>query len=194
MKWFISPTIWVVIPVLAAACEPGKALPTEGATPLAASSSEREDQRTLVVDQSNLVTDHLGLGNGLYGQTFAPRAKNLAQVDLSFIVNQVPPGGVVTTVGIFTDITQPPLATAQALVAAPAPGELFRTVSFQFNRPVKLKKGRSYLIGAYMPATLSWEFAFGDAYPAGQVIMPDGTPLNPIGDFVFTTYQLKNDD
>ncbi len=145
----------------------------------------------LKVDQSNSVSDGLGLGNGLYGQTFVPKANNLAQVDLLLIVNQVPSSGVETTLGLFRDITQAPTATTVAFVAGAAPGELHRTVSYTFDPPVPLDKKTTYTLGWYGPADASWEFGFGDSYPPGQVVLYDGNPLNPTADFVFTTYALK---
>jgi len=147
----------------------------------------------LKVDQSNLVTspEGLGLGNGLYGQTFVPKAHNLAQVDLLLTVNVLRPEGAQTTIGLFADITQPPIATATAFVGGPAPGELARFISFRFDPPIPLAKKTVYTIGWYGLPDLSWQFSFGDPYPPGQVVLYDGTPLNPPADFVFTTFSLK---
>ncbi|HSL71383.1 MAG TPA: hypothetical protein VK864_14145, partial [Longimicrobiales bacterium] len=62
---------------------------------------------------------------------------------------------------------------------------------FVFDPAVPLVKGASYTIGLYAPADVSWEFAFGDPYPQGQVVLYDGTPLNPTAEFVFITYASK---
>jgi hypothetical protein len=147
----------------------------------------------LRVDQSNLVTspEGLGLSNGLYGQTFVPKATNLAQVDLLLTVNQVPAGGAACSVGLYGTITSTPIATASVSVAPPVPGELARMVSFRFDPVVPLARKTLYTLGWTGPSTLSWQLSFGDPYPAGQVVLYDGTPLNPAADFVFTTYTLK---
>jgi hypothetical protein len=126
----------------------------------------------------------------LWGQTFLPKAKNVAQVDLLLIVNQVFVD-VDTTVGVFTDITQPPIATTQAVVAAATPGELRRTTSYTFKPPVPLEKRVSYAIGLFAPSNTSWESAFGDPYPRGQAVGSDGVPINPPADFAFTSHELK---
>ncbi len=144
----------------------------------------------LRVDQSNNVSDQLALGYGLYGQTFTPAAKNLAQADVLLIVNQVTVG-LNTTLGLYTDITKVPVATTSALVEPPAPGELDRTISYRFNPPVPLEKGATYTLGLYMPPGLTWEFAYGDPYPRGQAVGSDGVPVNPAADFVFTTWEWK---
>jgi hypothetical protein len=149
----------------------------------------------LKVDQSNTVTspEGLGLGHALYGQTFVPRAHNLAQVDLLLTVNILQSPGAMTTVGLFSDITQPPLATASAFVTPPAPGELARTVSFRFDPPIPIDRGTTYTIGWYGPPdNIWWQFSYGDPYPRGQAVGPDGVPLNPSADFVFTTYRLTH--
>lgn len=176
---------------LVAGCEQDRSVPTAPATAPAQAQFGKVASPKLKVDQSNNVSDQLGLGNGLYGQTFVPKADNLAQVDLLLIVNQVPSSGVETTVGLFTDITQAPIATTVAFVEGAVPGELRRTISYGFDPPVPLDKKTTYTIGWYGPAEASWEFAFGDPYPPGQVVLYNGVPLNPIADFVFTTYALK---
>lgn len=178
--------VLVGVPLLLVSCEAERSAPTG---PDRASFAKAPASK-LKVDQSNSVSDGLGLGNGLYGQTYVPGAKNLAQVDLLLQINLLT-AGVTTTVGVFTDITQPPLATTSTLIAPAAPGELNRVVSFAFDPPVPLVKGASYTLGLYAPFNVSWEFAFGDAYPAGQVVHSDGSPLNPTADFVFTTYSSK---
>ena len=144
----------------------------------------------LRVDQSNSVSDGLSLCSGLRGQTVTPRAKNLAQVDLLLTINTLQ-SDVMTTVEVFTEITQAPVATTQALVRAAAPGELRRAISYQFDPPVSLEKKGTYTIGFHALTDACWEFAFGDPYPGGQAVLADGTSLNPPADFVFTTYELK---
>ncbi len=50
-----------------------------------------------------------------------------------------------------------------------------------------------YTIGWYGTANLpdlSWQFSYGDPYPAGQMVDYGGTP-SPSADFVFITYTLK---
>jgi hypothetical protein len=146
----------------------------------------------LVLDQSNFVQDGLGI-NGFMGQTFMPKAKNVAQVDLRFIVNQIPPEGVDIEIGIYTDITEEPIATTTTHVAPPGIGELERTVSFQFIPPVLLRKGMTYTIGCNDDLHLAaWTFGFNDPYPLGQAVLYDGTALNPPADFYFATYELKS--
>ncbi len=182
--------IWCLVlagvPLLLASCAAERPAPVapDGASFAKAAASK------LRVDQSNTVSDGLGLGNGLYGQTYVPGAKNLGQVDLLLQINLLTVA-VTTTVGLFSDITQPPLATTSALIAPAVPGELNRIVSFAFDPPVPLVKGATYTIGLYAPFNVSWEFAFGDAYPAGHVVLSDGSPLNPTADFVFVTYLSK---
>jgi hypothetical protein len=152
------------------------------------------------VDQSNLVTSAEGLGmNGVWGQTFVPKAPNLAQVDLLLTVNQLGPAGATTQVGLFTDLTGTPIATATPLatattfVAGHAPGELARFVSFRFDPTVPLAKKTTYTIGWYGTANLSdlsWQFSYGNPYPAGQMLDYNGAPSSS-ADFVFVTHTLK---
>lgn len=148
-----------------------------------------------VIDQAQTITDHLGLSGGsLWGQTFVPAASNLAQVDLLFMATNVPPEGITSTVGLYRDITQPPIATADAVLTPPAPGVLDITVSFRFSPPVPLEPGTSYTIGWYGPpvspsgAVMSWNFTYQNPYASGEVVNYANVPLNPPADFVFTTY------
>jgi hypothetical protein len=141
------------------------------------------------VDQSNRVSDPAGLGvcNGLYGQTFVPQAKEVSQVDLLITVNQIGAGGDPTTVGVYSDITQSPIATTSVTVGPAAPGELSRVVSYVFANPVPVQKGTTYTIG-WTGVTSCWQFSFGDAYPQGTAVLFDGSALNPPADFWFVTY------
>ena len=144
----------------------------------------------LKVDQSNNTTDGLSLCNGLWGQTFVPRAKNLARVDLRLTINnlteQTP-----TTAALHTLITGTPIATTTTLVAPHAPGELSRTVAYSFDPPIHLTKDTTYTLAFMAPPDACWEFTFIDPYPSGDAVLSDGTPLNPAADFVFATYELK---
>ena len=160
----------------------------------ASASPNAQTSSKLKLDQSNLVTDHLGTSNGRWFQTFVPKTDNLARVDLLLIVNQVGALGETSTCYLFTDITQPPVDSASVTVTPPIPGEIERTVSYRFgvsNPLTPLSKGTTYAIGIDASSTLSWEFAYGDPYPAGQAIGADLLPVNPSADFVFTTYALK---
>jgi len=146
----------------------------------------------LKVDQSNPVSDPQGLGvcNGLYGQTFVPAERNLAQVDLLLTVNQIGAGGDATTVGLYADITQAPLATTSVTVAEHQPGELSRVVTYTFATPIPVQKGTTYTIG-WQGTVACWQFSFGDPYPKGTLVGSDGTPGNPPADFYFVTYTAK---
>jgi hypothetical protein len=175
------------LPILVGGCNQDASVPTEPVQPQFALARTKR----LRVDQSNTVSDGLGLSNGLYGQTFVPTTSNLAQVDLLLIVNQVPVGGVFTTVGLYADITQAPIDTTIAFVDAPAPGEVTRTIHYIFDPPVPLTKRQTYTIGWRGGTETSWVFAFGDHYLSGQAVMSDGSPVNPTADFVFTTYTLR---
>jgi hypothetical protein len=147
-------------------------------------------KKDLKVDQSNSVSDQLGLGYGLYGQTFTPKAKNLCQADVLLIVNQVQVG-LNTTLGLYTDITKAPVASTSAMVEPRAPGEMDRTISYRFDPPVPLERGATYTLGLSMPPGLTWEFAYDDPYPRGQAVGSDGVPVDPAADFVFTTWERK---
>lgn len=186
MRRIAHPLILASLALLVAGCEQHRDDPTAPAQVRFA----KEALPKLKVDQSNDASDQLGLTDGLYGQTFTPKAKNLAQVDLLVIINNLQ-SPVEATVGLFGDITQEPLGTTVAIVEPPQPGQLNRTVSFVFDPPLPLDKKTTYTIGLYAPMLVSWEFAFGDPYPGGQVVLYNGTPLNPIADFVFTTYTPK---
>jgi hypothetical protein len=143
------------------------------------------------VDQFNATNDLIGLANGLYGQTFVPQAPNVAMVEISCIVNLVPLGGLEATVGIFTDITLPPIATAVTHVEPPAPGEVRRTLGFTFDPPVRLIPNTAYTLGFYAPAAMSWDLAFADPYAPGKAVVFNGAPINPPADFVFATYAVS---
>lgn len=174
----------------------GSAAPAWSAGPPAPSASSAK----LKVDQANLVTSPEGLGmDGVWGQTFVPKAPNLAQVDLLLTVNQLGPAGATTTVGIFADLTgtpiaaATPIATATAFVPDNAPGELARFVGFSFDPAVPLAKKTTYTIGWYgrpIPSDLSWQFSYDNPYPAGQMLDYSGAPSSS-ADFVFITYTLK---
>jgi hypothetical protein len=153
--------------------------------------------RTLSVDQSNTVTDHLGMTGGLWGQTFVPNAGNLAQVDLLVIATDIPAEGLSSRVGLFQDITQPPIAMADATLAGPIAGTRDVTVSYRFDPPVALVGGTLYTLGWYGPptgpagATMSWEFTYQAPYAPGQAVNSSNVALNPTADFVFTTYSAR---
>jgi len=198
--------VLATLPLLTLACNQPHGLPTERTDP-AVAKADAAPQRgvpgvssadvKLKADQSNMVSAGLGVGTAtLLGQTFTPNAKSLAQIDLRFIVNSVPPAGLPATVGLFDDLTSSPLATASVTVPPASPGELSRVVSFRFASPIPLTKKGSYTIGLYptgSPSTgnLSWELSFGDPYPLGEAVGPDSLPLSADGDFLFTTYELK---
>jgi hypothetical protein len=143
----------------------------------------------LKVDQSNPVSDPEGLGfcNGLWGQTFVPQEKNLARVDLLITVNQLE-AGEATTVGLYTDITQAPIATSSVTIDPHQPGELSRVVSYTFATPVPVQKGTTYTIG-WQGALSCWQFSRGDPYPRGTLAFADGSLGT--GDFYFITYSSK---
>ena len=141
-------------------------------------------------DQSNTTSDGLALANGFYGQSFVPRADNLAKVDVLLIVNQVPPEGSLTSLGLYTTMIQPAVDSVLVNVAPPQPGEVERVISYVFSTPLPLVRGTTYILG-WHGTTTSWEFTYTDAYPKGQALLYDGTPLNPSADLVFTTYALK---
>jgi len=173
------------IAVLVGACGEGRATLTE---PHQAGFTKVSSQ--FKIDQSNTMSDGLGLGNGFYGQSFVPKATNLAKVDVLLIVNQVPAEGSWTSLGLYTDMNQPAVDSVLVNVGPPQPGELQRVVTYLFNAPVPLLKGTTYILGWHGTST-SWEFTYTDAYPKGQALLYDGTPLNPSADMVFTTYALK---
>lgn len=180
----------LTVAFFASGCEQDRSGLTEPTDAQFAKSSK------LKVDQSNTVTDHLGL-DGFVGQTFVPKENNVAQVDVLLITNQIPAAGVMTTVGIYRDITQAPIATTVSLIGPAVPGEVERVVSYSFDPPVPLDKGAEYTLGFDSPRgedglyDVSWEFSYGDTYRQGQAILSDGLPLNPTGDFFFITYALK---
>jgi hypothetical protein len=148
----------------------------------------------LKVDQSNQVGgpdgQSISCTNIALGQTFTTNANSIAQIDLSFLINNVPAGGNPTTVGLHEDITQAPLATASVTIAPPGPGELFRVVSYTFSPPVSVTKGRTYTISCTGAGTASWQVALTDPYSRGEAVQFDGTPLTG-GDFWFVTYSAK---
>jgi hypothetical protein len=115
------------------------------------------------------------------------------QADLRFIATNIPPQGLTSRVGVFRDITQAPLATADATLMPPPVGTNEATVSFLFDPPVPLQPGTQYTLGWYgnpgtNGAVMSWEFTFQNAYANGQVVDSSNVPLNPPADFAFTTY------
>jgi hypothetical protein len=131
------------------------------------------------------------MGGGVFGQTFQPNAQNLTQVDASFLVNAMPLSGgslilLLDSAGSTVDSLGP------LLVPGPSPGELFRTVSFQFSSPHPLNPLETYTIFILMSGGMTWEFAYESdqavPYSRGQAVIYDGTPINPPADFVFTTY------
>ena len=142
------------------------------------------------VDQSNAVTDNLGLSIGPYFQTFVPQTRKLAQVDLRLIINDVT-SPVTTTVGLYTNVQESPVAVVSVVVQPAAPGELYRTISYVFDPAPKLVPGTTHAIGWTGTSVTSWLFGFGDNYAAGAALNGDGTPVNPPADFVFTTYSPR---
>jgi hypothetical protein len=109
----------------------------------------------------------------------------------------VPAEGIASTLGLYRDITQPPIATAVATLMPPAPGVINVTVSFLFDPPVALTPGSPYTLGWNGPAVtpsgseMSWEFTYQNAYANGEVVNYAGVPFNPPADFVFTTYSAQ---
>jgi hypothetical protein len=176
----------IALVLLAGACRDDRAALTEPRQP---AYTNVRDQ--LKVDQSNTTTDHLGLANGFYGQSFVPRADNLARVDVLLIINQVPAEGTYTSLGLYTSMNQPAIDSVIVYVAPPQPGEIERVVSHVFSSPLPLVKGATYILGWHGTSATSWELTQTDAYPRGQALLYDGTPLNPSSDMVFTTYALK---
>jgi hypothetical protein len=148
----------------------------------------------LKVDQSNQVGgpdgQSISCTNVALGQTFGTNANSITQVDLSFLINNVPAGGNPTTIGLHEDITQAPLATASVTIAPPAPGELFRVVSYTFSPAVPVTKGRTYTISCTGAGNASWQVALTDPYARGEAVQFDGTPLTG-ADFWFVTYSSK---
>jgi len=57
----------------------------------------------LKVDQSNTVSDGLGLDNGFYGQTYVPKAKNVARIELLLQINNLQED-VPVVLGLFTEL------------------------------------------------------------------------------------------
>ena len=167
--------------LLLAGCE------TDGAMTEQSTTVQLAKAGKLKVDQSNPAADPEGLGicNGLYGQIFVPQAKNVARVDLLLTVNQIGAGGDATTVGVYTDITEPALASTSVTVDPPQPGELSRVISYSFEPAVPIQKGSTYIIG-WSGTTSCWQFSRGDPYPNGNMVLFDGTPL--ADDFWFVTY------
>jgi uncharacterized protein YjbI with pentapeptide repeats len=149
----------------------------------------------LVRDQWNdpPPSDPHAFGWALWGQTFVPQTRNVAQLDLAFIANNVPPEGVWTTAGIFGDITQPPIATADTFV--PPGGAPLPTVSYRFDPPVPVQPNTTYTIGFYAPPppSVTWMFTWGNTYSQGQAFYGTGLPLDPSIDFVFATYPFPEE-
>ncbi len=141
----------------------------------------------LNIDQANLVTNGLSTCNGLYGQTFVPQTAKLHHVDVLLTVNTIAATGDATTLGLFADLTQPPIAITSVTVAPAEPGELSRIVSYAFPSPVRIRKGTTYTLG-WSGGTACWEYSLGDTYSAGGLVSFDGTPLNPPADAWFITY------
>ncbi len=153
------------------------------------SGSNTIDLTPIRVDQSNTVSDGLSYGSGtLYGQTFQPTGDTLVQVDLRFTANNLT-APATTIVGIYRDITLPPIA-AETVTVAPPLSDLRPVISYRFRYPIPIDPNVTYTIGWYSPqgSNLAWELSQQDPYPRGQAVGADGTPINPPTDFVFTTY------
>ena len=91
------------------------------------------------------------------------------------------------TLGLFADLTQPPIAIMFVTSAPAEPGELSRIVSYAFPSPVRTCKGTTYTLG-WSGGTACWEHPLGDTYSAGGLVSFDGTPRNPPADAGSMTY------